>query len=96
MRCVLCARESDESKYFEDHHLFPGKRRRVKVDRKEDTIVVCRDCGDQIHLMFDNRELRDTLDSPETLRQAIQSFIKWVQIRPLDQKVNMKMKKRKL
>jgi len=96
MKCLLCGREADESKYFEEHHLFPGKHRRTKVDRKEDTILVCTDCGDQIHLMFDNRELRDNLDSLEALQAAMQPFIQWVRKRPIDQKVNMKRKKRKL
>ena len=96
MQCTLCRRESDDAKYFEDHHLYPGKQRRTKVDRKEDTILVCRDCGDQIHEMFDNKELRTDLDSLEALREAMGPFIRWVKDRPMDRKVNMKRKKRKL
>jgi hypothetical protein len=80
---------------MEEHHLYPGKHRRTKTDR-DDTILVDRDCGDQIHLMFDNRELRDDLDSVETLRIAMEPFIQWVWKRPLDRKVTMKRKKRKL
>ncbi len=96
MKCLLCGRGSNDPKYYEDHHLFPGKRRRTKVDRKEDTILVCTSCGDQIHLMFSNQELRDNLDSLEALQQAMQGFIKWIQSKPLEQKINMKTKKRKL
>lgn len=96
MTCVICLRHSDDSKLFEKHHLFPGKHRRTKVERQDDTILVCRDCGDQIHLMFDNGTLRTELDSLDALKEKMQSFIKWVQARPIEQKVNMKMKKRKL
>jgi hypothetical protein len=96
MQCVLCRRESDDERLFEKHHLVPGKHRRIKVDRKEDCILTCVDCGDQIHLMFDNQELRTELDSLEALQIAMQSFIQWVRKRPIDRKVNMKRKKRKL
>ena len=96
MQCQLCLRASNnDDNYFEKHHLFPGKHRRTKTERDE-TLVVCRDCGDQIHLMFDNGTLRDDLDSLEGLRIAMGTFVKWVQTRPLDSKVNMKRKKRKL
>ncbi len=97
MRCELCGRESEDASLFEKHHLVPGKGRRKKTDRKDDTITVCSTgCGDQIHLMFDNKTLRAQLDSLDALRKAMESFIAWVRKRPLDQKVNMKRKKRKL
>ena len=95
MQCVLCLRDTEDENLLEKHHLYPGKHRRTKTDRDE-TILVCRDCGDQIHLMFDNRELRDDLDSLEALRTAMNPFIQWVKKRPLDRKVSMKKKKRKL
>ena len=81
--------------YMEEHHLYPGKRRRAKVDRKTDTILVCVDCGDQIHLMFDNRDLRSKLDSLEALQGAMTTFTGWVKKMPLGRRVNMKAKKRK-
>lgn len=97
MKCELCGRESDNDSLFEKHHLVPGKYRRKKMNRRDDVIIVCATgCGDQIHLMFDNNELRNDLDSLEALRAAMQSFIHWVSKRPLDGKVNMKRKKRKL
>lgn len=96
MRCEICHRTSDDDQYFEKHHLFPGKHRRVAKDRKDDTIDVCRDCGDQIHLMFDNNELRTELDSLEALKKAMGGFAKWVSDRPLERRVSMKRKKRKL
>lgn len=95
-QCVICTRESEDSQYFERHHLFPGKHRRTKTDRQEDTILVCKDCGDQIHLMFSNYELRNTLDSLVSLREAMQSFSHWIQKKPLSQKIVMKKKKRKI
>jgi len=46
--------------------------------------------------MFDNTELRTDLDSLETLREAMSGFAKWVSNRPLEHRVSMKKKKRKL
>jgi len=96
MRCEICHRTSDNEQYFEKHHLFPGKHRRIAKDRKDDVIDVCRDCGDQIHLMFNNNELRTNLDSLEALKKAMDSFVMWVSDRPLNRKVSMKKKKRRL
>jgi hypothetical protein len=48
MKCKICEREVVE---LEFHHFFPGKKR-----RKDDSgIDVCKMCGDQIHLMFSNK-----------------------------------------
>jgi hypothetical protein len=96
MHCLLCSRTSEDSHYFEDHHLLPGKQRRTFQKRKDDVILVCRDCGDQIHLMFNNTEIRSELDSLEALQVAMSDFIEWVQRRPIECKVSMKRKKRKL
>lgn len=96
MQCVLCGRQSEDETYFEKHHLFPGKTRRTKVNRRDDFIIVDHQCGDQIHLLFDNRSLRDHFDSIDTLKIAMQPFIKWVSTQPLNKHITMKKKKRKL
>ena len=96
MRCEICLRESEDSTCFERHHLVPGKHRRAKVDRKEDYIIVCTTCGDQIHLMFDNVELRNRFNTLASLQSAMKTFANWVSHRPLESKVSMKRKKRKL
>jgi len=46
--------------------------------------------------MFDNTELRTELDSLEALKKAMGGFAKWVCDRPLERRVSMKKKKRKL
>jgi hypothetical protein len=46
--------------------------------------------------MFNNNELRTDLDSLEALKKAMDNFVTWVSDRPLDRKVSMKKKKRKL
>lgn len=68
MLCAICARETPD-KYIEKHHLSPG--------RKEDVILVCMDCGDQIHKLFENRELRSQYDTLDKLKQC-QDIIKWI------------------
>lgn len=93
--CTLCERSGDDS-YFEEHHLHPGRKRRKKVNRENDTITVCKVCGDQIHQMFTNQQLRSDLDSADALRQAMHTYIRWVQKKPLEDSVTMKRKKRRL
>lgn len=94
--CTLCGRSSDEDGLFEEHHLHPGKRRRRRLGREDDTITVCVTCGDQIHQMFDNTRLRAELDSAEALREAMQTYISWVRKKPIEASVTMKRKKRRL
>lgn len=93
--CELCGRSGDDSLY-ELHHLYPGKHRRIKVDRKKDTIVVCKSCGDAIHQQLTNQQLRYEYDTVESLREALAPFISWVKKQPIDSHVCMKIKKRKL
>jgi hypothetical protein len=84
--CELCDREFPSSKYSEKHHLEPRRR-------KGETIVVCIDCGNQIHELFTNQELNYTLNTLEALRKhpAMQKWIQWVRKRPFG--VCMKRKK---
>ena len=93
--CELCNRSGDDA-CFELHHLFPGKHRRIKVDRKKDTIVVCKSCGDAIHQQLSNLQLRTEFDTVEKLRIGMASFVAWVRKQPIDTHVVMKKKKRKL
>lgn len=94
-KCELCGREGDDG-FFEYHHLWPGKHRRIKVDRKEDTIVVCRNCGDAIHQQLSNQELRMNYDTLEKLKIRLAPFISWVKLQPINTHITMKKKKRKL
>lgn len=93
--CEICGREGDDS-LMEFHHLHPGKKRRKKAGREDDGITVCVTCGDQIHQMFTNTQLRNELDSAEALRAAMQTYISWVRKKPIEASVTMKRKKRRL
>lgn len=95
MKCEICGREG-ESSLFEKHHLHPGKQRRRRLGREEDVIDVCVTCGDQIHQMFTNTQLRNGLDSAEALRAAMQTYIMWVRKKPIEASVTMARKKRRL
>jgi len=92
--CELCNR-SGEDHLFEDHHLYPGTNRRKQKNRTVDTICVCRSCGDQIHLMFTNQQLRTELDNLLELKTAIESYINWVRKKPIEDIITVKAKKRK-
>lgn len=91
MICQLCERETEE---IEKHHLIPHKTRREKEEDNK-TIDVCTQCGDQIHLMFDNTKLRNELNTLESLKTAMSSYIKWVKSKPVESKFSVKKKKRK-
>ncbi len=85
MKCQLCEREVTS---LEFHHFYPGKKR-----RKDDSgIDVCVQCGDQIHLMFTNSDLRSKLHSLETLKEAMHKYIMWIQNKP-EKKFCVKRKK---
>lgn len=87
MMCELCEREVSETEF---HHFFPGKKR-----RKDDSGVdICLSCGDQIHLMFSNTELRNKLNNLQSLKEAMHTYIKWIQDKP-ESRFSMKKKKRK-
>ena len=75
MICQLCEREVEK---IEFHHFYPGKKR-----RKDDSgINVCEQCGDQIHIMFSNQELRDKYHTLESLREGMHSYINWIKNKP--------------
>ncbi len=95
IECAICNRKGPKN-LMEEHHLLPGKHRRTKTGRQDGTIICCKDCGDQIHLMFTNQQLRRDYTTLQSLRAAMTEYCEWVYDRPLSSKVNMKRKKRKL
>jgi len=74
-RCSLCGRGSEYSENFEDHHLVP----KHKGGRSKGTIRVCVDCGNQLHLLFTNNELRYHLNTLDALRAhpKVQTWVRW-------------------
>lgn len=92
MICLICQREGDE-KHFEKHHLEPAQKR-----KDSDTIDVCHQCGDQLHLLFDNTTLKNELNTLQSIQEneKVRKYVKWVQKRPIEQHISVKKKKRKL
>jgi len=92
MRCELCAREGEDVSQFEAHHLEPASKRKTS-----ETITVCRQCGDQIHNLFQNFELKTRFNTLEKLLadERIQKWLAWVGKQPLGHHVGMAKKKRR-
>jgi uncharacterized Zn finger protein len=87
--CPICGRNTPE-KHIEKHHLVP------KAKGGKDTILVCRNCGDFLHKLFTNNQLRDNFNTLEKIlyNESIQTWIKWVQKRETFN-ICMKEKKKK-
>jgi len=88
--CSLCEREVPK-KHQEHHHLTPVS----KKGRKSERIMVCHDCGNQIHTLFSNRQLADTYNTLEKLKsnEHMQKWIKWISTKSVFSSVCMKKKK---
>lgn len=73
MICPICNRDTPE-KYQEKHHLTP----RCKKGKK--TILICIDCGNQIHELFTVQELKNLYNTIEALKShpRMQAWAKWV------------------
>jgi 5-methylcytosine-specific restriction enzyme A len=93
MQCPLCGRTGEDEKLFEWHHLEPIATRR----KNDEKVKVCHQCADQVHLLFDNTELRILYRSIESLKNAekMQKYIKWVRNKPLESHYTTQEKKRK-
>lgn len=87
--CNICGRLGAPNQ-MEDHHLFPGNKRKTSP-----TILVCQDCGDQIHNMFDNQRLVKELNTASSLIAEMTSYIKYIRKQPMSKRLNAKKKKRK-
>lgn len=85
MKCQLCEREVQTTEF---HHYFPGKKRR----KNNDGIDVCKSCGDQIHLMFTNQQLRDYYHDLKSLKAGMNTWLKWIKDKP-DKHFCMRKKK---
>lgn len=92
MKCEICQR-SGENSFFEKHHLTPAQGK-----KDSDVITVCHQCGDQLHLLFDNYELRKELNTLSAIQshEKIQAYIKFIRKHPIDTHITVKKKKRKL
>ena len=59
-----------------------------------ETLTVCHQCGDQIHLMFTNQQLRIDLNNLANLTTAMKPYIEWVRTKPLESHFSVAKKKR--
>jgi hypothetical protein len=89
MICSICKREIPKGRE-EDHHLTP------RCKRGKDTVLVCCDCGNQIHQLFTIQELARTYNTLEALihEPRMQNWIRWIRKRK-EFGFCMKEKKRK-
>ena len=87
--CNLCVRVIPSKNFKEKHHLVPHSK------GGKEKVPVCIDCGNQIHELFSNNELRDKYNSIEALKanEKVQKWISWIRKRPFG--ICMKKKKRK-
>ena len=88
--CPICGRETPQQ-FQEKHHLVP------KCKKGREVVVVCINCGDQIHKLFDIRELKKELNTIEEIKNHpdIQKWVKWISKRTGDFRVSMASKKRR-
>jgi len=70
MKCNLC--ETDEA--AEKHHVIPRSK------GGKETIPCCSDCGGQVHMLFNNKELADM--SVDELKEKLADYIKWKKKHP--------------
>ena len=88
--CPLCERDNIS---LTKHHL----RTVNKAGQNSETEMVCEDCHDQIHALFTNTELRDTLNTVSSLKEhpQMRKFFKFIRKKPAGSFVRTKMSKRK-
>jgi len=88
--CKICGRMTPPE-YVEKHHLVPKSR------KGKETILVCRNCGSQVHMLFSNKEMERMYNNLDAILadERIQKWIKWIRNRPNDFRVCMKTKKRR-
>lgn len=88
--CSLCGRVTPLG-YLEKHHLIPRSR------KGKATALFCCDCGNQVHILFSNKELEQQYNTVEALRedQRINEWVSWVRRKPRTFGICMKTKKRK-
>ncbi len=86
MKCPFCRRETPDN-FVEKHHLTP------KCKKGKEVIYLCSDCGDQIHLLFSNKDLERKYNTLESLlsNEKMQKWVKWVS----NKKFGICMKKKK-
>jgi len=88
MNCPICNRETPDE-FQEKHHLVP------KVKGGKETVLVCRNCAQQIHQLFSNNDLKNKLNTLTSLRDhpKMKKWIAWIYRKPNSFGVCMARKK---
>ena len=88
MLCQICGRETPED-FQEKHHLIPRSK------KGKETIIVCCDCGNQLHLLFTIKQMEYTYNTLEEIlaNEKVQSWVKWIRKKKDFGTVCMKVKK---
>ena len=71
--CTICGRETPEE-YQEKHHLVP------KAKGGKETIIVCIDCGNQLHKLFTNKELKSIYNTVTKIlaNEKVKKWVEWL------------------
>ena len=98
MNCQICQREVPQG-LLEKHHFYPRSRRKSEEKRKNENatagVLVCCDCGNQLHQLFTNKELAKNYNALEKIlaSEKVQNWAKWIRNKPEDFGVCMRRKK---
>lgn len=89
IQCPICNR-STPKEYQEKHHLIP------KSKKGKDTVLLCVDCADMIHQIFDNKELSKIFNTVEKLKSSprMEKWINWISKKSYSFGATMARKKR--
>ncbi len=87
--CAIC-HTITESDVTTKHHVLP----KSKGGRHKETIICCPDCGKQVHILFNEKELASmSLDELLKTEEMIK-YIKWKRTHPGNHKHRMSKKVR--
>ena len=100
--CPICKRVVPEGKW-EKHHLTPAclskrnKYKKVLGDNIDEKLLLCVNCGDQLHNLFSEKELAEDYNTLVKILAcpSVQEWVGWVSKKPNDFSICMKTKKRK-
>ena len=99
--CPICKRDTPKQ-YQEEHHLIPrgisSRNKYAKLPQNQNgskTVTVCNDCGNQIHLLFTEKELAEQYNSLDKLlsSQEVNKWSRWVSKQPISSRICNSRKK---
>ena len=90
--CEICGRFSEDHSLFEKHHLKPASMRKISGN-----IVVDHQCGDILHQIFENYEMKTNYNTVEAIMSddRMKKWASWIKKQPLEKRITIAKKKRK-